>query len=831
MSWWKKRDLNLKGEFLSNLVLTPESRAESRIQLIREKLLRTAPPKVSLARADLFTRAFRKYKSEPLPIRKARAFHYVMREIPIPFIPEQLLIGSPNSFYGAVEIDPEYFTGWLLSKSRFGDGNQLQNLHKRQILPVALSQTDLNKLENEILPYWKDNCLNSCVWKDLNSAHPDTAKFINESQVFMTNFGKGFSHTIMDYKSVVTKGLVYLKSQIELERDALKKEAASLPRTSQIQTYEAMLICADAVICYAHRCADLCEITADSFDGPYRDELKELARICRKVPQFASESWHEALQAVHFVHMSAFLADAGVSHSFGRMDYYLYPLYKKWVNQGSVTPQRAQELLECFYLKCYEYQSLRDEVFSIGLAGDRTNDKITLGGIDELGNDVTNDLTYMFLEAHAHVHLKEPNLSLRIHKNSPGKLILSALEVVRLGSGLPQFINDDVIIKSLISRLGIEPKDARNYADIGCQENIIDTNSSPCGSDANGHNNAGFFNLAKVLELALFNGYNQQSQRVVGPLTGEARTFKTMEDFTRSFSEQLRFAVKMNVLMNKVVENHYANSFPNPYLSLMHPGPRKSGLDYANGGCKYNWVGAVGVGLATVADSLMVVEEIIFSKKICSWDSLLSALQSNWKGFDSLRDISLSLPRYGAGGKRAQFWAKWLVRQFSSEYEKYSIPRGPVNAKFVAGLFSMGIYLPLGMDVIATPDGRLSREMLSGSVAPSVYAKVIGYTATHTAAANIGSVRVPNGIVFNQVMPFNIVSRQIDLEKWSALLRTYFDLGGMSVQYSVVNRDELRHAQKKPEAHKNLIVRVGGYSAKFVDLSREIQDEFIARVC
>lgn len=831
IGWWEKKGLKLEGKFLSHLVLSSDSQAESRIQRIRNYLLEAKGPKISIARAVLFTEAYRKHEKEPVPIRKAKAFYHVMQNIPIPLIPGQLLVGTPASFYGAIELDPEYYTGWLLSKSCSNDINQLQNLPTRNIMPVDVSQSDLKVLEDEILPFWEDICLSSHIWKELHASYPQVEDFINESQVFMTNFGKGFSHTIQDYKSVATKGLRYLKAEIGRQRDAAAQDKLSDNEIARFHMYEAMLICADALICYANRCADLCEQALNSTDAVYHRELKAMAEICRKVPEFPAESWQEALQAIHFAHMATFLTDAGVSHSLGRMDYYLYPLYRQWVGEGAQTPQEAQELLECFYLKCYEYQSLRDEKTAMGLAGDRTNDKITLGGLDENGFDITNDLTYRFLEACAHVHLKEPNISLRVHKNSPEDLILSALEVVRLGSGLPQFINDDVIIDSLMTSVGVDLKDARNYADIGCQENVIDPNNSPSGADSNGHNNAGFFNLVKVLELALYNGTNQVNQKQVGPLTGDTESFVTMDEFIAAFIEQLKYAIGMNVSMNKIVEYHYANTFSNPYLNLMHPGPRKSGLDYVQGGCRYNWVGAVGVGLATLADSLMVIEEMIFNKKKCSWKQMLSALQSDWKGYESLRDFSLSLPRYGASGKRAQFWARWLTGQFSLEYEKYSLQRGPVKAKFVIGLFSMGIYLPMGKDVSATPDGRFAGQMLSGSVAPSVYASSDGYTATHNAASGIHTEKAPNGIVFNQVMPFNIVSRHVDLEKWAVLLRTYFELGGMSVQYSVVNRDELKIAQKHPDLYKDLIVRVGGYSARFVDLSREIQDEFIARTC
>lgn len=830
-SWWKDKGRPFEGEFLSSFVLGEDSVEELRIQRIRHYLLENDRPRISTHRTKLFTQAYQKHEGDPPAIRKAKSFYHLMQNIPIPLIHEQLLVGSPVSFYGAIELYPEYCAECLLSKVPDKEITQLRYLPLRRNAPVDISPEDLRLLEEDILPYWKDICLGTYVWNDLNSFYPQAASFISESQVFLTNFGKGFSHTIQDYKSIVAKGLKGIKEEIEIEKDILSRNLKAQEDISRLHHYEAMLISADAVIQYAKRCTGVCEDAMDSVDPSYREELKKMSEICKRVPEYPARSWREALQSIYFTYMSTFLLEGGVSHSFGRMDYYLYPFYRDWVENGTETKQKAQELLECFFLKCYEYQSLRDAKTARGLAGDRTNDKITLGGVDDKGNDVTNELSYHFLEAHAHAHLKEPNLSIRVHKNTSERFLLSALEIVRLGSGLPLFLNDEVIIPSLISKTKVELIDAKNYADLGCQENYVDPNSSPSQADTNGHSNAGYFNLVKVLELTLNEGVNPVNSKQVGPKTPHPASFKTMDEFASAFKQQLSHAIRMNVLMNYIVEYHFSRTLPNPYHSLMHPGPRKSGIDYVAGGCRYNWIGAAGVGLATAADSLMVIEELIYNRRTCSWDEMLSALKANWDGYEELRSSSLSLPRYGASGKRAEFWAQWLVNNFCEEYEKHPIlRRADKKNMFVIGLFSMGIYLVLGEDVLATPDGRFANEMLSGSIAPSQYAQALGYTATHNAAAKINTTKVPNGIVFNQYMPLNLVANSRDLKKWSALIRTYFELGGMSVQYSVIDSDELKLAQDKPYKYKELIVRVGGYSARFIDLSKEIQDEVIARV-
>jgi pyruvate formate-lyase/glycerol dehydratase family glycyl radical enzyme len=817
------------GPFLSHLVLGADSPGAQRIRRMRATSLGSGRPQLSVARARIVTQAYRLNQAEPPVIRKAKAFGAVMEKLPIARVADQLLMGTPAAALGVVEVDPEYYAGWLLEEVPGMNISQLRHLSQRQHMRLVCAETDLKELEEEILPYWRTRHLGAFIWNDLNGIYPETAQYLQEAKVFMANFSKGFSHTIQDYLSIIKIGVKGIKAQISDELQGLAAELTSQQDISRLHHYRAMLICADGLITYARRCAALCLEEAAREAGPRRAELEEMARVCQKVPESPAESWWEALQAIQFCHLATFLADGGVSHSFGRMDQYLYPFYQQWVEGDPGREQRAQELLECFFLKVYEYQSLRDAKSARGLAGDRTNDKITLGGCDEYGEDVSNPLSYRFLEAQAHVRLKEPNLSVRIHPGTPERFMLSVLEVIRLGGGLPQLINDAVIVDALMAQGKMALADARHYADIGCQENSIDPNSRP-GSDANGHNNAGFFNLPKVLELTLHNGINPVNGSGIGPETGDPAGFASIEGFKEAVKKQLRHAVEMNVRMNQVVEYHFANTLPNPYLNLMHPGPRKTGIDYVAGGCKYNWTGAVGVGLATFADSAMVIEELIYRQRYCSWPELLAALKHNWQGYEELRAKSLSLPRYGGGGRLAEAWARWLVGQFCDAYEGHAVLRGKETGRFTVGLFSMGIYLVLGEDVLATPDGRFAGEMLSGSTAPSRYAASLGFTASHNAAASLDSRRLANGMIFNQVMPINLISTQRDVQKWADLIKTFFARGGMSVQYSVVDQVDLKAAQLDPGRYPDLIVRVGGYSARFIDLAREIQDEFIARL-
>ena len=787
------------------------------MQKLRNKILGFADGKISTERARLVTESYKQTEGEHPAIRKAKAFHHLMENISIEFLDDELIVGNPNSGFGKVEIDPEYMCDWLNEKITINgkQTTELRALKTRKHNRLDADDKDLDFLENEIFTYWKDKTLMAYVKKELKQKNPKALDFIDNSQVAKPVWGKGYSHTVQDYNTVLKLGLEEIIKNID--RNIKKSEDKG-----KKVFYKSMKICANAVIIYANRCADKAEELSKSISDKNRaDELKQIAKVCRKVPGKPADSFWEALQCLQFLHAATFLAEGGVSHAMGRLDQYLFSFLEK----DSISKKKSQELLECFFLKFYEFQTIRDFRSARSLGGDRTNDKITISGVDSAGNDVTNDLSYMILEAFAHVHLKEPNISVRIHRHTPRNFMMHVLEIVRLGGGMPVPLNDDVIIPSLTGTCGVSLKDARNYADLGCQENIVDPNTA-VGSDCNGHNNAGWFNLPKIVEITLNNGNNPSNGKQVGPQTGNPQTFLKMESFLDALKTQINHAAKMNVVANDVVESCFLKHYPTVFHNLMHPNTLRNGTDYNGGGCKYNWVGAIGVGIANAGDSLCAINKGVFENKEITWDKLLKALSKNWSGFEEVRSKLVSYPKYGSDNDEADFWVRKITEMFFDSYEKHKTSR---DAKFVCGLFTMGMYLILGEDTGATPDGRTSGELLANSTSGSKYAPKLGLTATHKSAAKIDTMRTPNGLTFNQILTRDMVSSERDLAKWAALLRTYFDFGGQTVQYSIITREEMIDAQKNPEKYKDLIVRVGGYSAVFTDLTKEIQDDIIER--
>jgi formate C-acetyltransferase len=651
--------------------------------------------------------------------------------------------------------------------------------------------------------------------------------YMTRSDCYAYKLGGPLYHTVQDYRSILELGLAGVIEKIENHIDEIKREKiTSLDALERINHYQAMIIAARGLIAYAHRCARAAEQEVERIqkrDPSRAAELKEAAATCRKIPEHPAESWQEALQSLHLLHMATGLAEGGNSHSVGRFDQYLLSFLEHDLQYGRIDLPQAQELLECFFLKCNESQTA--PIVS-SMDGVGNNDKLTIGGVDVEGEDASNRLSTMVLEAHAHVHLTDPNVSVRLHKNTPERFLRNVLEVVRLGGGLPILIIDEAIVPALMAN-GVSLGEARNYADLGCQENITDPNVSP-GSDTHGHNNAGWFNMVKPIELALHNGVNTVNGEQVGPRTGDPRSFKTFDEFSAAVYEQYHCAVRTSVLLNDVIEYVFSRYFPCVFHNLMHCGPRESGVTINAGGCKYNWTGSLAVGTANIGDIMSAVDYLVYEEEELAWDELLDALTHDWEGCETVRRKCLEAPKYGTDNDWADEHLREVLGLFFKAYESFPTPRG---GRFVCGLISMASYIEMGRSTAATPDGRRNGDPLADSTAPSSFAESLGPIAAHRSAAKaIDTMHTVNGITFNQRLTLSSVSTERGLSKWVDLVRTFVETGGQSVQYTVVNRDTLIAAQEDPARYNDLVVRVGGYSARFTELDKGLQESIIARV-
>lgn len=830
--WWERTNVLWEGEVFENFILKDHSPQQKRIQKLRDEITNGVEGKsgvISIERAKLFTESYKQTEGEPSVIRRAKAARNVFAKLPIPVPEGQLLMGYPSAVINGAEIEPEFHCSWLDREIEI-DGQKMKEVDAfpiRKFIEFHIDENDAKELKESIIPYWKDITLHEATVKTLKLHNPEALFYWDNSFTSFPVTRIGLCHTIQDYNVVITKGIKGMKEEIQRQIDQLDVSMSDdYNDLFRLNNYKAMLMVADGLIEYAHRCAEVAESMAQNMeDSARKDELLEMARICRKVPENPAETWWEAIQSFHFAHMGTYLVDAGVSHSTGRFDQYMYPILIKDLESG-LSKEKAQEILECFFVTfCYRNQ-LVDWRGSRATPGWHTNDKITIGGVDTYGRDATNILSYMVLEAHAHVHLNDPIISVRLHNNTPDDFLRSIMEVLRISSGVPQIIIDESIIPALMGQLGLSLSEARNYADVGCQENQTDPNMSP-GSDTHGHQNAGFFNLVKPVELALNNGINPRNGVQVGPKTGDPRLFETMDELCAAVKEQFEYAVKMNVIINNTIEHAYINFTPSPYHNLMHPGPRKTGIDINMGSCKYNYFGSIGTGLGTAGDSLTAIDQLVFKQKAVSMDELLKALKADWEGYESLRNKCISVPKYGMDDDQADKWAKFIADTFMDAYERHPTCRG---GRYLCGFFSVTQNHVLGNDTDATPDGRKANEMLSDSTAPSQYAVALGPTATHKSATKaIDTMRTVNGITFAQNLDINSLQTERELSKWGDLIRTFVNDGGMSVQYNVISIEQLKEAQINPGAYRDLFVRIGGYTARFIDLSKTMQDSIIKK--
>ncbi len=835
--WWEKSKIYSKlwhGSLFDRMILGGGDEEEQRIQKLRENPLERPQGKrgyLSIERARLLTDSYRNTEGEAAILRKAKGFKHICENIPIPYQAGQLLMGDPVAVIPGTEVEPEFASNWLerdVFVEEVGETmNELDALKVRGTEAWIVNDDDIRTLREYILPYWRNICRESIQLKQFADNFPEVhfeeGHFVGRASY--PGVGTALHHTIADYASVLKRGLKTLKEEIQTEMD--KIDGADIPSTSEIDrmnVYRAMLISADAIIIYANRCADSAEeLAGKETDRKRKTELTEMARICRRVPEYSAQSWWEAIQSWHLLHNAINLCEGGISHSAGRFDQYLYPYLKKDLEAGGITRKRVQELLECLFVKIRQRLYLHEYRLGKRIAAMSTNDKITYGGVDVNGQDVTNELSFMLLEAHCHVHMDDPVLSFRMHKSTPDDILKASLETLRLGTGIPHIINDEAIVPSMMSR-GVTLAEARNYADIGCQENVTDPNTS--GADTNGRTNAGWFNLVKPIEFALYDGVDKLSDRQAGPKTGDAGDFKSMDEFFDAVKKQLEFAVRVNCIFNNITDWTFVNWHPLPVLDLLHPGPRKAGIDYENGGCKYNWTGAIAVGLGSAADSLAAIEWLVYDKKLVTMNKLLEAMDNDWAGYEDIRHMCRQAPKYGRDDDYADKWATRISSVWMDEYEKHRTSHGGI---FVGGLFSMTTYVFIGGETWATPDGRGKGEALSSGIDPCNGVDLEGPTLLHKSAAKLDTWKSTNGIAFNCKFTTAAVSGEAELSRWANLVRTYILLRGQAVQYTVVDNEALKEAQKHPEKYRDLIVRTGGYSALFVELDKETQDTIIAR--
>jgi formate C-acetyltransferase len=549
-----------------------------------------------------------------------------------------------------------------------------------------------------------------------------------------------------------------------------------------------------------------------------KKELLEIAAICQRVPAQPATSFREALQCFWFEQLMLQLELENWALSTERFDNLLYPYYKRDIEKGVLTREQAQELIECLWIKFFEILRAYDTLNATYFSGFSIGQILTIGGVDENGRDDTNELTYLCIEAEDNMRLTQPNLAVRLNKNTPDEFLFRVCEYIAVGTGKPSLFNDEAHIPALL-RDGVDIKDARNYGLVGCVE------PTPAGS-CFGWTNGAMFNLAKCLELALNDGTCRLSGKKVGPETGDPRAFASFDELLGAYDRQVAHFVKHMVIVDNAIDMTHQRIMPAPLMSATVDDCIEKGKDVIQGGARYNYVGPQGVGLADVADSLAALKWNVFEQKKLSLAEVIDALDANFTGAESVRKTLGEAPCYGNDNDYVDQIAVVVGKSYCREVSRYRNARG---GKYRPGLYPVSANVPMGLDVAALPSGRRAKEPLADGVSPVAGADHRGPTSVIKSVSKLDHLVASNGTLLNQKFSPAVLSGRDNLIKFASLIKTYFELGGMHIQFNVVSAQTLREAQKEPEKFKNLLVRVAGYSAFFVDLDTSLQENIIAR--
>ena len=694
---------------------------------------------------------------------------------------------------------------------------------------------------------------------------PEAIKAI-EHNIFTPGnyFYNGVGHVTVKYWEVLETGFEGIMEKAQKELYGCSGGDGNSARKSHF--LEAVILSCKAVIDYAGRYAKLAqEMAAQTSDPVRKQELFVIAENCSRVPAKGAQNFYEACQSFWFVQQLLQMESSGHSISPGRFDQYMYPYYKKDMEAGTITREFAQELMDCIWVKLNDLNKCRDAASAEGFAGYSLFQNLIAGGQNKEGEDVTNDLSIMCIQASMHVHLPAPSLSVRGWNGSPQEFLIKAAELTRTGIGLPAYYNDEVIIPALQNR-GLSLEDAREYNIIGCVE-------PQKAGKTEGWHDAAFFNMCRPLELVFSNGMDKGE--MVGIPTGDVTQMKTFDEFFDAYKKQMEYCISLLVNADNAIDVAHAERCPLPFLSCMIDDCLKEGKSVQEGGAVYNFTGPQGFGIANMADGLFAIRKLVYEDKKVSMKELKEALAWNYdKGLDAqsagdmtemimkamqkagrnvdastaegllktfmgmkpgeqktqrfkeIHDMIDEVPKFGNDIPEVDYFAREVAYTYSKPLQKYNNPRG---GKFQAGLYPVSANVPLGGQTGATPDGRYAHTPVADGVSPSAGKDVKGPTAAATSVSRLDHFIVSNGTLFNQKFHPSALSGREGLEKFVALIRGYFDQKGMHMQFNVVDRQTLLDAQEHPEKYKHLVVRVAGYSALFTTLSRSLQDDIIRR--
>jgi len=778
-----------------------------RVKKLREQSL-NAVEKISAERALLITQFYKSDEARELsaPVKRAKAFEYLLKNKKICINDGELIVGERGPAPKETPTYPE------ISLHSMQD---LDILNTREKVFFRVDEEVKNIYKNEIIPFWKgksnrDRIMGLMTTEWHNSYNAGLFTEFQEQ--------RAPGHTVLGYKMFNT-GFLKIKEEIK-ESISILDFFNDTQASEKLEELKAMDIACDAIIMYANRHADKLEVLAAAEKNSERkSELLKMAAVCRKVPANAPETVHEMLQHYWFIHLGV-ITELNPWDSFnpGRLDQHLYRVYKNEREAGSLSDDLLFDLLGCFWVKFNNHPSPP----KMGVTASESNTYtdfclINLGGVKADGTDAVNEMSYILLDVIKEMRILQPGSMVQISKKSPDRFIHKALDIIRTGFGQPSCFNTDSIIQELL-RQGKSIVDARNGGASGCVE------TGAFGTEA--YWLTGYFNLPKVLELTLNNGFDKRTARLVGLETGFASDYKSFDALMEAFKLQVNYFVDIKIRGNNVIEKTFANWLPVPFLSVLLEDCILNGKDYNCGGARYNTSYIQGVGLGSITDMLTSIRYNIYDKQNFGWEKLNNALEENFMGYEQVQyELIYNTPKFGNDDDYAD-------QQAVSVFEiYYDAVNGRPNARGGTHRINMlptTCHVYFGSVTGATSDGRNAYKPLSEGISPSQGVDKNGPTSVIKSASKIDHLRT-GGTLLNQKFSPQFFEDEDSYDSLTSLIRSYFSLDGHHIQFNVVNAETLKDAQKHPELYRDLIVRVAGYSDYFNDLGEDLQNEIINR--
>ena len=791
-------------------------RLTDRMAAFREEVL-DEKPYIDAERAVLATQAYKENQNQPRVMVRALMLQKILENMSIYIEDKSLIAGNQATKNKNAPIFPEYTMEFVM--------NELDLFEKRDGDVFYITEETKQQLR-DIAPFWENNNLRARG----EALLPDEVSVFMETGVFGMEgkLNAGDAHLAVNYERILAEGLKGYE-----ERTKKLKAALDFTKPESIDKnvfYKAVLIVIDAVHTFANRYSKLAQDMAlTEADAKRKEELLEISRICAKVPYEPASSFREAVQAVWFIQLILQIESNGHSLSYGRFDQYMYPYYKKDIENGGLSEESALELLTCLWIKTLTVNKVRSQAHTLSSAGSPMYQNVTIGGQTTDKKDAVNELSFTVLKSVAQTRLTQPNLTVRYHANLNKKFFDECIEVMKLGFGMPALNNDEIIIPSFIN-WGVKEEDAYNYSAIGCVETAV---PGKWGYRCTGMS---YINFPRVLLCAMNNGVDLTSKKRFTKGYGYFTEMETYEDLLAAWDKTVREMTRYSVIVENAIDKASERDVPDVLCSALTDDCIGRGKTIKEGGAVYDFISGLQVGIANMADSLAAIKKLVYEEKKITkqqlWDAILDDFQSpeNKKIQEMLIEDA---PKYGNDNDYVDNLVVEAYNSYLDEIKKYPntrYQRGPIGGIRYGGTSSISANVGQGMGTIATPDGRNAFEPLAEGCSPAHNADKNGPTAIFKTVSKLPTEKITGGVLLNQKMTPQMLSTEENKQKLEMLIRTFFNrLHGYHVQYNIVSKETLIDAQKHPEKHKDLIVRVAGYSAFFNVLSKKTQDDIIGR--